>query len=159
MKLILFIFIFFKGQIIFASEFPDLFGCLCEGGLITGKISKKDKISIDGFEMKTFDNGEFIFAFGRKFKNKIDVEYNGKFKIFDVKKKKYKIERISGLPQKKVEPAEEDIKRIIKDIRANVLLVEPNLKSLDSELGLGTALENLDEAIGKADLILLLVDL
>ncbi len=41
----------------------------------------------DGKKMEVFENGEFIFAFGRKFKNKIDVEYNGKFKIFDVKKK------------------------------------------------------------------------
>ena len=115
MKLILFIFIFFKGQIIFASEFPDLFGCLCEGGLITGKISKKDKISIDGSEMKTFNNGEFIFAFGRKYKDEIIIKFNETRKIFKVQKKKYKIERISGLPKKKVEPNKDDLKKIIED--------------------------------------------
>ena len=67
---------------------PNFFGCFCEGGLITGKIKSGDELKIDGKKMEVFENGEFIFAFGRKFKNKIDVEYNGKFKIFDVKKKK-----------------------------------------------------------------------
>ena len=115
MKLFLLIFFFFKGQIIFANEFPNLFGCLCEGGLITGKISKNDKISIDGIKMKTFNNGEFIFAFGRKYKGEIIVKFNNTQKIFKVKKKKYKIERINGLPQKKVEPSKDDIKQIIED--------------------------------------------
>ena len=115
MKLFLLIFIFFKGQIIFASEFPNLFGCFCEGGLITGKISKNDQISIDGIKMKTFNNGEFIFAFGRKHKGEIKVKFNNTQKIFKVKKKKYKIERINGLPQKKVEPSKDDIKKIIED--------------------------------------------
>ena len=87
MRLFLLIFIFFKGQIIFASEFPNLFGCLCEGGLITGKISKNDQISIDGIKMKTFNNGEFIFAFGRKHKGEIIIKFNNTQKIFKVKKK------------------------------------------------------------------------
>ena len=115
MKLFLFIFVIFKFQFILGEEFPDLFGCFCEGGLITGKISKKDKILIDEKEMKTFNNGEFIFAFGRKYKDEIKVQFNDNLKIFKVKKKKYKIERITGLPKKKVEPGKEDIKRIIED--------------------------------------------
>ena len=45
-----------------------------------------------------------------------------------LKKKKYKIERISGLPQKKVEPAEEDIKRIIKDKKRINLSKEIGIK-------------------------------
>ena len=52
MRLFVLILFFLKGQIIFANEFPNLFGCLCEGGLITGKISKNDKISIDGIKIK-----------------------------------------------------------------------------------------------------------
>lgn len=115
MKIFFLISLLLFAKLSFADEFPNFFGCFCEGGLITGKIKSGDELKIDGKKMEVFENGEFIFAFGRKFKNKIDVDYNGKFKIFDVKKKKYKIERISGLPQKKVEPAEEDIKRIIKD--------------------------------------------
>ena len=106
---------FFKFDFILADEFPDLFGCFCEGGLITGKINQKDKILIDGKQMKTFNNGEFIFAFGRKYKDEINIQFNDNIKTFKVKKKKYKIERISGLPKKKVEPNKKDIEKIIKD--------------------------------------------
>ena len=115
MKIFFPIFFFLFTSLSFADDFPELFGCFCEGGLITGKIKSSDELKIDGKKMEVFQNGEFIFAFGRKFKSQINVQYNDKSRIFDIKKKKYKIERINGLPQKKVEPAEEDIKRIIKD--------------------------------------------
>ena len=60
--------------------------------------------------MKTFNNGEFIFAFGRKYKDEINIQFNDNVKTFKVKKKKYKIERISGLPKKKLNLT----KRILK---------------------------------------------
>lgn len=115
MKLFLLIFFLLKSKFILADEFPNLFGCFCEGGLIVGKIDQKDKIIIDGSEMKPFKNGEFIFAFGRKYKKQTTIKFNDTIKTFKVKKKKYKIERISGLPKKKVEPNKDDLKRIIKD--------------------------------------------
>jgi len=115
MKLFLLIFFLLKSKFILADEFPNLFGCFCEGGLIVGKIDQKDKIIIDGSEMKPFKNGEFIFAFGRKYKDQTTIKFNDTIKTFKVEKKKYKIERISGLPKKKVEPNKDDLKRIIKD--------------------------------------------
>ena len=51
--------------------------------------------------MKPFKNGEFIFAFGRKYKDQTTIKFNDTIKTFKVEKKKYKIERISGLPKKK----------------------------------------------------------
>ena len=110
MKIFFLISLLLFAKLSLADEFPNFFGCFCEGGLITGKIKSGDELKIDGKKMEVFENGEFIFAFGRKFKNKIDVEYNGKFKIFDVKKKKYKIERISGLPQKKLSQQKKTLK-------------------------------------------------
>ena len=88
MKLLLIFFLFLKGHYTFADEFPNLFACFCEGGLITGVAGKNDKILIDGVEIKTFENGEFIFAFGRKYKDTIKVKFNDKLKIFRIKKKR-----------------------------------------------------------------------
>ena len=101
MKLLLIFFLFLKGHYTFADEFPNLFGCFCEGGLITGVAGKNDKILIDGVEIKTFENGEFIFAFGRKYKDTIKVKFNDKLKIFNIKKKsetnlEFCVERKSG---------------------------------------------------------------
>ena len=43
MKLFLLIFFLLKSKFILADEFPNLFGCFCEGGLIVGKIDQKIK--------------------------------------------------------------------------------------------------------------------
>ncbi len=98
-----------------ASEFPNISGCFCEGGLIFGKAKKDDTIIIDNKKVEIFENGEFIFAFGRRYNSSISIVYNSKKKNYSVKKKKYKIERISGLPKNKVEPKEEEIKKIKLD--------------------------------------------
>ena len=62
-----------------------------------------------------FENGRFIYAFGRKSKNFIKLDINGEIKEFSVKKKKYKVENIKGLPRNKVEPSKKEIERIFND--------------------------------------------
>ncbi len=98
-----------------SKDFPKIFGCFCEGGIILGKIKKGDTIKIGEKKLDIFDNGEFVFAFGRKHKSQINISYNGVNKTFAVEKKKYKIERISGLPRGKVEPNKEDLAKIKVD--------------------------------------------
>ena len=99
-----------------ASNFPDIFGCFCEGGIITGRLESKDKlITIDGKRIRVSEEGDFIFAFGRKFKESITISVNGKNKKYKIKDKTYKKEIIRGLPSRKVEPNKEDIKKIQSD--------------------------------------------
>ncbi len=99
-----------------ANDFPDIFGCFCEGGIITGRLDSKDQvITIDDRRIRVSDDGDFIFAFGRKFKESVTVSVNGKKKNYKIKDKKYKKEIIRGLPKRKVEPNEEDIKKIKSD--------------------------------------------
>jgi murein DD-endopeptidase MepM/ murein hydrolase activator NlpD len=115
-------FFFFKILLIFiplksfeAKEFPQIFGCFCEGGVISGKIKESDSLFIDQNKIEIFENGEFIFAFGRKFKEKLKIRYNSIIKEFSIKNKKYKIEKIKGLPQRKVEPNKKDLEKIFSD--------------------------------------------
>ena len=42
----LFSFLFFKDLI--AYDFPKIYGCFCEGGIITGKIDPSEKVKING---------------------------------------------------------------------------------------------------------------
>ena len=51
--------------------------------------------------MKIFEDGSFIYAL--ELTKEISIIFNGKQKILKLKKK-YKIENISGLPSRKVEP-------------------------------------------------------
>ena len=72
---------------LFSQDFPKIFGCFCEGGVILGKIKKDDSIKIGNKKLDIFDNGEFIFAFGRKHNSEVIISYNDVKKTYVVKKK------------------------------------------------------------------------
>ena len=113
--IILFLLFFLSFNFVYSNEFPSINGCFCEGGIITGLISNNDQLKINNKEIVIFENGKFIYAFGRKSKNFVKLDINGKIKEFAVKKKKYKIENIKGLPRNKVEPSKKEIERILID--------------------------------------------
>jgi len=116
MKIIFFLlFAFLISKNLNSEEFPKIFGCFCQGGLILGKINNNSSIKIDTKNVEIFPNGEFIFAFDRNFKEEVSIEINNVSKKFKIKKKKYKIEKIRGLPKKKVDPSKEDLVKIKKD--------------------------------------------
>ncbi len=115
MNLIIVVILFFSLSSSSSEKFPKLYGCFCEGGIITGQLKFKGNIKINNKKVKTFDDGRFIFAFGRKSKNTIKLDINGETREFEIKKKKYKIENIKGLPRNKVEPSKSEIERILID--------------------------------------------
>ena len=93
LTLIFFIFIFYSEEL--GSEINDkslkINGCFCEGGIIIGYVKKNDNVEIDGKTQVILDDSYFIFAFGRKFKDTVEIKVNGIKEVFKVKKKKYKI--------------------------------------------------------------------
>ncbi len=115
MKIIFLSLVIFYSNI-FAKEFPQIFGCFCEGGLISGRLIDKNQIvKIDSKKITVTADGDFIFAFGRKYKDSVIVSINNVKKKFNVRDKKYKKEIISGLPKRKVEPNKVDLEKIKKD--------------------------------------------
>ena len=115
MKNVLFLVIILLSNSMKADDFPKIFGCFCEGGLITGKVKKNDELEIDNKKIEIFDEGVFIYAFGRKYNDSVSISHNGKKRKFKVLNKKYKIENIKGLPQKKVDPSKDDLLKIKSD--------------------------------------------
>ena len=113
--LIVFIFILIPFKNLLADSFPEIYGCFCEGGIIAGQVEYMDKITINGETVEPFEDGLFIFAFGRKFPQKVKIKINNISKEFLVSDKKYKIENIKGLPQNKVEPKKSEIEKILSD--------------------------------------------
>ena len=109
----LFSFLFFKDLI--ADDFPKIYGCFCEGGIITGKIHPLAKVKINGDPIEVFDNGIFIYAFGRKFTQKVKIEINSFSKEYLVSDKTYKVEQIRGLPRNTVDPNKSELERILSD--------------------------------------------
>ena len=102
-----------------AIEFTGKF---IQGHFILGKTDTGTKIIIDKKEIKVSKDGFFVFGIDRdrKFDFLITKISDGKKKKItkQVFKRKYKIQRIDGLPENKVTPPEEVYKRIKKENNA-----------------------------------------
>ena len=113
--LIIFLLIQFNGQ---AIEFEGKF---IQGHFILGKTDPRAKIQIDKKSVRVSKDGFFAFGLGRDRKNDVIITetLNGVKNQFvkKVLKREYKIQRIDGLPEKKVTPPKEVYDRIRKENR------------------------------------------
>jgi len=102
-----------------AVEFKGKF---IQGHFIIGQTEPNSKIMIDKKEIKVSKDGFFVFGIDRDRKfdiliTKISNEKKEKI-VKKVFKRKYKIQKIDGLPENKVTPPEEVYKRIKKENNA-----------------------------------------
>ena len=121
MRIILsFSILIFFSNFSYAIEFKGKFQ---QGSFIIGKTKAGSKILIDERKIRVSKDGFFAFGLGRdRKKNIIIKEINNKqIKVFEKKvlKRKYKIQKIDGLPKKQVTPPKEVYKRIKED---NILI-------------------------------------
>ena len=110
-KLILvFVFISFEASAV------DFKGKFIQGHFILGKTEPNAKITIDKKKVKVSKDGYFAFGLGKDRKLDITIieKINDKSNkiVKKILKRKYKIQRIDGLPKKKVTPPEEFYARI-----------------------------------------------
>jgi len=125
-----FLLIFFISFKVSAVEFDGKF---IQGHFIIGKTEPDTKVKIDKKQVKVSKDGYFAFGLSRdrKYDVVITIEKNGvKKKITKrVQKRKYNIQRIDGLDEKKVTPPEEVYERIKKE---NKLIAKA--RAIDSDL-------------------------
>ena len=111
----------------------DFDGKFRQGHFIIGKTEPKSKIWIDKKPVKVSSDGFFAFGIDRdrKFDVVITKEINGKkIKIVKkIQKRDYKIQKIDGLPEKKVTPPKEVYERIKKENK-----IISNARSINSDL-------------------------
>ena len=115
---------------VLAVEFDGKF---IQGHFIIGKTDPGTKVKIDKKKVKVSKDGYFAFGLDRdrKYDVVITIEKDGvKEKITKrVQKRKYNIQKIDGLEEKKVTPPEEVYERIKKE---NKLIAEA--RAVDSDL-------------------------
>ena len=111
-----FLLLFFISFKAYAVEFDGKF---IQGHFIIGKTDPISKVKIGKRQVKVSKDGYFAFGIGRdrKYDLVITLEKDGiKEKIIKrVQKRKYNIQRIDGLEEKKVTPPEEVYARIKKE--------------------------------------------
>ena len=116
----LFLIFLFNYQYLDAGEFLGKFE---QGSFILGKTKPNSKVKIDNKKIRVSKDGFFAFGLDRDRKNNvvIVIKGDGKTKTIEkqILKRKYKIQRIDGLPSKQVTPPPEVYDRIKKD---NILI-------------------------------------
>ncbi len=125
---LLLFFVFFK---VHAAEFNGKF---IQGHFILGKTDPGSKVFIDKKIVKVSKDGYFVFGLDRDRKYDIvinikNTDSNNRI-VKKVLKRKYNIQRIDGLDEKKVTPPEEVYKRIKEE---NNLIGEARAKNSDLE--------------------------
>jgi len=102
--------------LITTSSFGATFdGKFIQGSFILGKTDPGSEVFIDKKKIKVTSDGYFVFGLGRDRKNDVVITINGKKIIKKVFKRKYNIQRIDGLEEKKVTPPEEVYERIKRE--------------------------------------------
>ena len=130
LKNIVFLLTLLVSNNVFALEFQGKF---IQGHFILGKTHPGSKVWIDKKKVKITDDGYFVFGIGRDRKYDISItkELNGSKKkiVKKVLRREYKIQRIDGLPEKKVTPPKEVYERIKREnkIIGEARAVESNL--------------------------------
>ena len=131
MKKILIILFFFLSNNVLAVEFQGKF---IQGHFIIGKTTPDTKVLIDKTKVRVTDEGYFVFGIGRDRKYDVVItlskDGNKKKIVKKVQKRKYDIQKIDGLAEKKVTPPEEVYERINEENKliGNVRNIDSNLK-------------------------------
>ena len=140
--LIIFFFVTFKS---YALQFNGKF---IQGHFIVGKTDPNSKVIIDKKQIKVSKDGFFAFGIGkdRKYDVVIRIIKNGETTkvVKKVQKRKYNIQRIDGLEEKKVTPPEEVYERIKKE---NILIAKAREINSDLDFFKNKFILPLDDAI------------
>ena len=101
------------------SHAVEFIGDFKQGSFILGKTDPKSVVFIDNRKIRVSNEGFFAFGLDRDRKNNVLIKIKNKkeTKVIEKKvfKRKYKIQRIDGLPPKQVTPPPEVFDRIKRD--------------------------------------------
>ena len=127
---ILLLLIIFISSSAFAIDFEGKFR---QGHFIIGKTDPKSKIWIDKKPVKVSSDGFFVFGIDRDRKYDVIITKMNEGKkekiVKKIQKREYKIQRIDGLPEKKVTPPKELYDRIKRENK-----IISDARSLNSNL-------------------------
>ena len=112
--ILIFILLMLFPKISLTAEFRGKF---IQGHFIIGKTKPNTKVSIDKKKVKVSNEGYFAFGIEKDRKLDILIIEDDKITIKKIQKRKYDIQKIEGLPKKKVTPPEEFYARIKKENR------------------------------------------
>lgn len=122
-----------------ADEGLTLEGTFKQGGVVFGQTDPDAVVHFAGRRLRLSEAGRFVFGFGRDFAEQaeIEIEYpdgRRERRTFAIEPREYAIQRIDGLPPKKVTPPEEVWERIQRE-NAEIAQARAHDRPLNDFLG------------------------
>jgi hypothetical protein len=114
-----------------AAQALTLEGHLVQGGMAIGRVDPSATVRFQDKTVRVSPEGLFVIGFSRdaKLESQVDVHHaSGTIDTHPVRidKRTYKIQRIDGLPPRKVTPSKKDLDRIGREIAlVNPLVIIP----------------------------------
>jgi len=104
----------------FPAHALDLQGVFKQGGLVIGQTEPGGRVTLDGAAVDVAANGAFVIGFSRDAKPEVKLTVTGlggrmEERALNIAKQSYKVQRIEGLPSRKVTPNPADVARIKSD--------------------------------------------
>lgn len=95
-------------------------GNFSQGGLVFGNTEPGSRVELDGKPLGLSEDGKFLMGFGRDAPGKAILRITGSdgktdTRTLTIASRVYKVQRIDGLPTRKVTPRPEDLARIKAD--------------------------------------------
>jgi murein DD-endopeptidase MepM/ murein hydrolase activator NlpD len=108
-----FLFFLFVVSTSIAGEIK-LIGNMIQGGLVVGWATPGAKIQFDGKPIPQADSGNFLIGFARNFKLSAKLEFffkdgTSQDRLLSIERRNYNIQKINGLPKRKVTPNKKDL--------------------------------------------------
>ena len=114
-----------------AAQSISFEGNFTQGGLVLGNVQPGTLLKLSGEDVAVAKNGTFIFGFGRNADPEASLEIKlpggrAEKRTLTIAAREYDIQRIDGLPSRKVTPKPQDVARIkadnykIGEVRATV---------------------------------------
>lgn len=87
-----------------------------QGAVLLGQVPKGTQVEFLGRKVRVTDAGQFVIGVGRDAESEaviktIDIAGNEKHHTFKVARREYNIQRVTGVPQRTVNPSPEQIER------------------------------------------------
>ena len=100
----------------------EVAGSFIQGGLVTGRAAPGTRLFLDGRAVPVSPTGDFMLGFGRDVPPEVvlrEIRPDGGTTIhrLTVRQRSYQIQRIEGLPRRKVTPNPADVARIRSESR------------------------------------------
>jgi murein DD-endopeptidase MepM/ murein hydrolase activator NlpD len=95
----------------------ELDGDFVQGGVVMGRTEPGTTLTLGETKVRVSSSGDFLIGFGRDAPKQLQLravfpDGGVQLRVLEIAQREYKIQRIDGLPKRKVSPSKKDMKRI-----------------------------------------------